>query len=83
MVASGVGTLTSALRMFLLKQGNKPAKINMLYDVLRTQDAFKEVTKTFIKRNIIHGMVLRNEVRRSGSKSEPLDRKLFLAYLSY
>ena len=62
MSVAGAGTLTAHLRELLLKDGNKLTKISALYDRLR-QGPFASVTKTHIKRKIIHGMVLRDEVR--------------------
>lgn len=62
MAASGAGTMTAAIREIIMKGGNKPVKINSLYNRIRTIDSFKDVTNSQIKRKIIKGMALREEV---------------------
>jgi hypothetical protein len=54
--------MTSALRLMLLQQGNKPMKISAVVDSLVAAEKFKGVSKAHVKRKIIHPMMLRDEV---------------------
>jgi hypothetical protein len=60
--ASSASTLSALVRRLLVESGNKPVRLNSLWDAVRAQ-APAATTKTHFKRRIIGQMFVRDEVR--------------------
>jgi len=62
-------TLSSLVRRILVEGGNKPLRVNALWDTVRSQlPPSDSVSKTFFKRKIIGNMFVRDEVRFYSTK---------------
>lgn len=55
-------SISSIVRRILVESGNKPVRVNALWDTVRALPDV-QCTKTFFKRKIIGNMFVREEVR--------------------
>ena len=55
-------TLSALVRSILVSGGNKPVRLNSLWDAVRAQPQAQSVSKTHFKRRVIGQMFVRDEV---------------------
>ena len=64
-------SISAIVRRILVESGNKPVRVNALWDTVRALPDV-QCTKTFFKRNIIGNMFVREEVRGVVLSGPPL-----------
>ena len=61
--AAAVPTLSAVVRRLLVDAGNRPVRVNALWDAVRAQPSAASTSKTHFKRRILGQMLVRDEVR--------------------
>ena len=64
--AAAAPTLSATVRRLLVDAGNRPVRVNALWEAVRAQPSAASTSKTHFKRRILGQMLVRDEVRGRG-----------------
>ena len=70
--AAAAPTLSATVRRLLVDAGNRPVRVNALWEAVRAQPSAASTSKTHFKRRILGQMLVRDEVRGQ-APSQPLN----------